>query len=544
MRIKLSLFFLLVVASIHAQNDYLSYDNLTKKLKEIESKNSAATLKSIGKSTGGKDIWLLTLSESITPKPALLIAGGIDGRHQAGTQMIVQLVEQLLQNKQLYKDKTLYFIPSVNPDAIASFFSKVKAERSGNATPTDDDRDGKIGEDPFEDLNNDGWITQLRIESVDGIHVSSEDDARILVKANASKNQVGKYKVISEGVDNDKDGVFNEDASGGVNIDKNFTFDYPAFETGSGVYVASEPEVRALLDFLYTTPSIYGVVTFGMHNNLSEAPKYDSKLASARIIKGWLENDVKAAEHVSKLYTQKAGLKDGPKMPMTKGNFAQTAYYHAGKFSFSTPGWWIPKEEVKKDSTAVKVDMPKKGDKDELNAEVQFLKWAEKEQLKNVFVNWTPIKHPDFPNQKVEVGGIVPYAMHNPPVAYLEPAVKKHVVFLESLLAAMPKIEVSSPIVEKLQNDLYRITLTVANKGLLPTYAAIGDKVRFTSRMKTELKLTKSQAMVSGRKIALRDALQPDESVTYTWLISGSGKITVATGCATAGINELQIDLR
>jgi hypothetical protein len=34
---------------------------------------------------------------------------------------------------------------------------------------------------------------------------------------------------------------------------------------------------------------------------------------------------------------------------MTKGNFAQTAYFHAGRFSFSTPGWWVPKVEAKKD---------------------------------------------------------------------------------------------------------------------------------------------------------------------------------------------------
>ncbi|WP_291118217.1 M14 family metallopeptidase [Flavobacterium sp. UBA6135] len=544
MKLKLTLLVLLSVFFLHAQNDYLTYDNLTKKLKELASKNSSVNLKSIGKSSGNKDIWLVTLSESKTPKPALLITAGIDGKHQAGTQIAVKLIEQLLQNKPLYSDKTIYIIPSVSPDAMASFFAKVKVARSGNATPTDDDRDGKIGEDPFEDLNSDGWITQMRIESIDGTHIVSSEDSRLLVKANPSKNQVGKYKLLTEGIDNDKDGKFNEDSSAGVNIDKNFTFDYPAFEAGAGVYVASEPEVRALLDFLYTTPSIYGVVTFGLSNNLSEAPKFDSKLASARIVKGWLENDVKAAEQVSKLYTDKAGIKDGPKTPMTKGNFAQTAYYHAGKFSFSTPGWWIPKEVVKKDSTETKAELPKKGEKEEVNPELQFLKWADKEQVKPVFAEWTTVKHPDFPNQKVEVGGIVPYAMLNPPVSYLEPVVAKHVVFIASLIEAMPKIETTPPLVEKVQNDLFRVTVTVANKGLLPTYASIGDKVRFTSRMKTELKLNKGQTMISGRKIALRDALQADESETYTWLVSGSGKITILTGCATAGIKELIVELK
>jgi hypothetical protein len=229
---------------------------------------------------------------------------------------------------------------------------------------------------------------------------------------------------------------------------------------------------------------------------------------------------------------------------MTKGNFAQTAYYHAGKFSFSTPGWWMEKEEVKKDSTEAKTEKPKKGEKSEVNPEIEFLKWAERNQLNNVFVNWTTIKHPDFPNQKAEVGGFVPYGMNNPPTKFLDDSVSKHKLFLEELMNAMPKIETSIPLVEKLDNNLFRITIKVVNKGMLPTYAEIGDKVRFVSRMKTEIKLSGNQKMVSGRKYFLRNALQPDESEEYSWLVSGSGTATISTGCATTGIKEIKVELK
>ena len=530
----------------HGQSEYLNYESLSKKLKEFESKSKFCTVTSIGKSSGGKDLWLVTLSESAKPKPALLITAGIDGKHQAGTQMAVQLLDRLLKSENLSKllsEKSLYFVPSVNPDAIDAYFGKLKMEKSGNATKTDDDRDGQIGEDPYEDMNNDGLITQVRIEDVSGTYIESPDDARLLVKADPSKNQIGKYLVLSEGFDNDNDGNFNEDFSEGVTIDKNFTFDYPVFEKGSGVYVASEPETRALLDFLYLNQNIYAVFTFGMHNNLSEPPTYDSKMASSRIIKSWLEKDVKAAELVSSIYKEKAKLKDAPKLPMTKGNFAQTAYYHAGRFSFSTPGWWIPKEEVKNDSTQIKVDKPKK-DASELNQELAYLKWATKENLTDVFVNWTAIKHPDFHNQKAEVGGFVPYTLNNPPAKYLEERTAKHQLFLEEFLAAMPTIETTTPLVEKVQNDLYRITIKVVNKGLLPTYTEIGDKIRFVSRMKTELLLAKNQSMVSGRKYFLRNTMQPNESEEYSWLIAGSGKVTIQTGCATTGIKELIVELK
>lgn len=547
MRKKVLLFFVFAFGFLHAQEDYLNYENLSKKLKAFESKSKFCSVKTIGKSSGGKDIWLLTLSSSEKPKPALLITAGIDGRHLAGTQITVKLIEQLLNDATLSKlveEKTLYFVPSVNPDAIAAYFSKSKFEKSGNATKTDDDRDGKIGEDGFEDLNNDGFITQVRIEDVTGSYIESPDDARILIKADPAKNQVGKYRLLSEGFDNDKDGKFNEDASEGVNIDKNFTFDYPVFEKGAGVYVASEPETRALLDFLYLNQHIYGVLTFGLHNNLSEAPKFDSKSAGSRIVKSWLENDVKAAEQVTKIYTEKAAIKDGPKLPMTKGNFAQTAYYHAGRFSFSTPGWWIEKEEVKKDSADAKPERPKKSEKPEANPEIEFLKWAEQNQLKNVFVNWTPIKHPDFPNQKAEVGGFAPYVMNNPPLAFLEGSVAKHKLFLQELVNAMPKIETTVPQVEKLDGNLYRITIRVVNKGMLPTYTEIGDKIRFVSRMKTEIKLNSNQKMVSGRKYFLRNTLQPDESEEYTWLVSGGGTVAITAGCATTGIKEVKVELK
>ena len=545
MRKKILFLFVLCFGITHAQNGYLNYQNLTKNLKALDAKSNYCTVKSIGKSSGGKEIWLVTLSESKVPKPALLITAGLDGKSRTGTQIALKMIESLLNSDKLSKileEKTIYFVPSVNPDAIDAAVANIKMEKRGNDTETDDDRDGRIGEDPFEDLNKDGLITQIRVEDITGNYIESPEDSRVLIKADPVKNQVGKYILILEGIDNDKDGMFNEDFSEGVNIDKNFTYDYPVFEKGAGVYVASESETRALLDFLYLNQNIYGVLTFGMHNNLSETPKYDSKLAGSRIIKGWLEKDIKVAEQVSKLYTQKAAIKDGPKMPMTKGNFAQTAYFHAGRFSFSTPGWWIPKVEVKKDSLDSKLEKPK--DKEEVNSEVSFLKWADSQNIKSVFVNWSVIKHPDFPNQKVEVGGFVPYILNNPPVNFLEEAAAKHVFFVEELLAAMPKIEINVPEVKKVNENLYRVTIKIANKGLLPTYTEIGDKIRFVSKMKTEILLQKNQSMVSGRKYFIRNSMQAGESDEYSWLIMGTGKVTITAGCATAGFKEVTVDLK
>jgi hypothetical protein len=49
---------------------------------------------------------------------------------------------------------------------------------------------------------------------------------------------------------------------------------------------------------------------------------------------------------------------------------------------------------------------------------------------------------------------------------------------------------------------------------------------------------------LSGKKISLESALQPDQELTYSWLIAGRGKVTVKTGCATTGEQEISFDLK
>jgi hypothetical protein len=49
---------------------------------------------------------------------------------------------------------------------------------------------------------------------------------------------------------------------------------------------------------------------------------------------------------------------------------------------------------------------------------------------------------------------------------------------------------------------------------------------------------------VSGKKVVLENALQPNESRTHTWLISGKGQIIIESGCKTTGISKISLDLK
>src|SRR5690606_11999956 len=208
----------------------------------------------IGKSYGNENISIIKLQLDEKPKPTLLVVAGIDGKHPAGTIASLQLTKQLLalpkdSLQTLLKDKSIWIIPLVNPDAYKRN-SSTKQWLSGNSRKIDNDRDGRLDEDPAKDLNGDGIISQMRVESPIGNFKVHRDNLDVLVAADKSKAEKGNYIVFPEGIDQDFDGRYGEDGEGGVNIDRNFTFNYQAFLPEGGDYAASEPETRALVDFI------------------------------------------------------------------------------------------------------------------------------------------------------------------------------------------------------------------------------------------------------------------------------------------------------
>lgn len=535
--IFLSIF--LTCCRLYALAQYVTPEGIIRDAQQWQSRYSGMVeYSSIGKSFGGVDLPLIKIAANPrADAPAVLLVAGIDGRHPAGSQLAMKIAEALLKDsrdstREILKKYHVYILPCINPDAQKAYFEKLRYERRGNNRPTDHDRDGRLQEDSYEDLNADGIITQIRIEDPSGTHILHPEDERILIPADPTKGEKGKYLVYSEGIDNDKDGKFNEDGPGGVWIDKNFSFDYPAFAEGAGDMAVSEPESRALLDFVYQHPQIHTIITFGPSNNLMKVASYDESKATARLMTAPAKKDVQAAEWVSAMYKSSIGIDEAPEMPLQKGDFTQAAYFHMGRFSYVSPGWWAPKMEFPKDTTQQKADKDKKDDraKEELN----FLRWADREGL-DVFVPWQSIQHVDFPGKSVEVGGIKPFVMLNPPSAYLDTVTEHHVHFLRDLLWSMPNLKLTDANVEQIDKQLFRVSVKLVNNGLLPTGTGSGDKLRYMPNLKTEIVLGDKQKLVSGRKHYLRGSLAPGESEEYSWLVQGQGSITIQAGSPAAG---------
>jgi hypothetical protein len=531
-----------------AQNDYPNHAQTGQRLRALETAHpNLARVQSLTKTAGGKDIWVLTLGTGKTEQnPALVVVGGVEGSHLLSVELALGFAERLLQAsatdsvKRLLATTTFYVFPNMSPDATEQYFAKLRYERSGNATPTDDDRDGRINEDPYEDLNKDGLITWMRVEDPTGTWKKHPADPRIMVKANTDKGEKGTHHLFSEGIDNDKDGLFNEDGEGGIHFNKSLTYDPPYFQPGAGEHPVSELENRALLDFLYERWNVFAVLTFGPANTLSEPLKYDRAKASQRVVTSILEKDAKVNKMVSDLYGKSVKAKDAPSAPPTQGDFMQWAYFHYGRFSYSTPGWWAPKFEVPKDS-AQAAKYPKNEDK---NIEVDFLRWAEAQGL-DVFVPWEGISHPDFVGKRTEVGGFKPFVRSHPPYHMVGKLVEEHTQFAMNLAAMKAQIELQDLQIESVGNGIHRIRLKVHNSGQLPTLAEIAKDNLWLKLVKvTFAPLSKDISLHSGNAIHLLPTLGPNESVEVSWLVSGKGKIRIVVGAPHTGEKDMEINLK
>lgn len=537
---------LLLISTCAYGQDYSNHAQLTQRLKTLESSNSSLVkLQSLAKTSGGKDVWVLEIGAGDrSSHPAVAVVGGVEGSLLVSQELAIGFAEKLLANaqkdsiKSLLNTTTFYVFPNVSPDASEQYFAKVKYERSGNANPADDDRDGKLNEDAFEDLNNDGVITMIRVEDPTGRWIPHPADPRVMIMANAEKGEQGKYILITEGTDNDKDGRFNEDGEGGVHFNKSLTFDPPYFAPGAGEHPVSEPENRAVLDYLFEHFNVFTVITLGPANNLSEPWKFERSKNSGRTPMGIMEPDARFNKLANDLYKKYVKLKDAPAASPQKGDFVQWAYFHYGRQSYSTPGWWSPKFEIPKDSVSAK----KYKANDDKNTDVDLLRWAEKENA-DVFVNWQKVNHPDYPGKNAEVGGFRPFARTNPPYKMVDKLAEDHTKFIVTLASKKPEASLVNLKTEALENGVTRITVTLQNKGSFAAIADIGKNNNFTKLVRVNVTLAKDQALISGNKVNTLPNLDAGESKEISWLVKGKGKFTIEAGAPQMGVAKLDVNL-
>jgi hypothetical protein len=507
--------------SANAQSDYPTLTQINQRLQKIGT-NASAELSSLTKTEGGKDIWVLKIGTGeVDNKPAIAVVGGAEGFHVTSVELALQFAEKLVsEHAEVLETTTFYVFPNMSPDAYAQYHDALKYERRGNAVSVDHDRDGTAGDNGYTDLDGNGMITWMRVEDPMGEYVISKDDDRVMVKADRSKGEAGTHSLYRESKDDDHDGKFAEDLKEGIAFNKSLTYKFPVFEPLAGDIPVAQKESRALLDYLFDQWNIFAFVTFSPANNLSSPLKYNAGDARKRIVTSILEKDQALNAMVSGVYNETISEKPYQQTNQgTDGDFFQWAYFHFGRLSFGTPGYWTPEFKGKS------------------NSDANYLAWADSLGWEGVYTPWKEIQHPDFPGKKVEVGGINPFVKANAPFDQVGEIAEEHTDFILKLAEMQPKLEIHNVKVEDIGNGLTRISADLFNNSPIPTHSQMGERSRWLRKVRVDLQAP-ADRIVSGDKIQLIDVIGAYDKVELSWIVKGKGDVSVKAGASHAGFTQ------
>ncbi len=541
--------FILFTSSLHADllSGYSNYKSLSHKLQAMANEfPDVVQLESLGKTKSGRDLWLISLgAQSGAEKPAIAILGGIEADDVASSELCVRFIRTTAEAygridsvTSMLDRITFYIVPRVNPDATEQLWGSTAYDRLLNANNMDLDHDGAVSEDGYDDLNGDGFITKMRISDPTGEWMADPQNPQLMRKADATKNEKGVYILKTEGIDNDNDGFWNEDPSGGVDFNQNFSFDYKSFVPGAGPHPVSEAETRAIADFLFAHANVAAVFSFSHNENLLHPwdAATENDMPSDKPILKVLADDAKHYDYISEQFKKVTSINDSPAPVRGNGNFSPWVYFHYGRWSFAAPAWWP--QIAKNDSTEKAIK------NDPLADERTLYNWFTAHNI-NGIVEWTAIDHPDFADQRVEVGGFLPGAKKNPPADNLDSLATQFGAFFYKLADFMPRLVLTAK-VEALDKQVYRLTAIIHNDGYLPTSSQLGVRSQWLRPLKAEVQLQAGQHLVNGNRFYLIDSIPGGGAYEQSWLLMGKkdSKVNVVVGCPSVGSETKVITLK
>ncbi|NQV34229.1 MAG: hypothetical protein HQ515_16160 [Phycisphaeraceae bacterium] len=529
-----------------ADSTYLPHDALCKHLSDLAKAHfDLVHLESLTQSAGQRTLWVAQIAapseHAIQDRPAMLVVAGIEGNDLIGTHIAINWIDNLVLKydsdpnvADLLKRHTIYVIPRVNVDAVQRFFGTTpRFERPTSDKPFDDDHDSEKDEDGPEDLNQDRQITQMRIQDKQGRFILDPQDDRLLLEADPLKGEVGQWRLLPEGVDNDQDEQWNEDGPGGVNFNRNFPFNYNFYDPDSGVHQVSEQETRALADFIIAHPQIGLIITYGAADNLLTTPESADPPRRGLPMTAIDEDDINLYETLGKRYRKALDL-EKPLTAKTKpGTFNDWMYYHRGRLSLAISPWnanlavaLFPVNDDDEPNEPQEDGQGKdsKEDADKRNEEERAqLAWFDRNDP-SAFVPWQTVDHPDFPDQTVEIGGYAPYALSNPPVHLVEDVTEHQRLFLTECAGLLPRISVRDIKVKHLGKSVFDVEIQIENTGFLPTSLSQGQRTRevYPTRLILDVPDT---ALLTGQKIQALDVMEGSGAMSKAhWVLHCPGQ--------------------
>jgi hypothetical protein len=362
------------------------------------------------------------------------------------------------------------------------------------------------------------------------------------------------YRVYQEGYVRNFDGVEIKAAAPKWGLDMNRQFpvgwEPEAKQHGAGPYPLSEPEARAIAEFLLNQKNIVGGQSFHTATGITLRPsslRTDDKMAAsdrtAFNVIGKVGEELTGYPCVS-VYDGYAYDHSNP----IKGCFLDWCYDNLGMMIYSTELWDI---QVRAGLDRVPFLNPHKL-RDQEAEGLAMLSWIDKQNGGEGFYKWTPVEHSQF--GQVEVGGwSMKDLLQNAPPRYLKAEAHKNALFCVKHAGASPRLELKSAAAEHLGDGVYRVEVVVKNGGYLPTNVTEQAKtVKAVTPIKAEVALPAGAELVLGKlreelghlagRIVPNPGFYPSSTINQRekrveWIVKApqGGELTVCVSSEKAG---------
>jgi hypothetical protein len=547
---------------------YFDQDEVTDVLKTLHRAYPELTeLVSIGTSAEGRDIWALTVANRQSgddlAKPAIYVDGAIHGNEIQATEVCLYTAWQLLDKygtwdriTELVDRAVFYIVPTVNVDSRARFFTEPGSYNIGRSAhiPYDDDRDGLVDEDPPEDVDGDGMITQMRIADPFGGHRSDPEDPRVLVRVEPGEQPEWTLLGV-EGLDNDGDGRVNEDGPGYVDMNRSFGFAWqPRYvQSGSGNYPFEPSNTKAVSDFVAAHPNIAFAIAW--HNYGGMFLRGPGSKLSPPIPPQDLQVLDYLGQHGERTVPGYRYLVAMDDLYTTYGDFDEFMYQCWGVFAFT--GEIYMGSQVAYRGRSDETQGP------DGNLWSRRPSFAERHQfddhlmLGEMFTDWHPYQHPTY--GEIEIGGWKPFTVRMSPGFMLQETLHRNALFVIWTATQLPQVTVEVTEVKSLGGGLWRIRARAANAGALPTLSSRAVSKRIYRLDLFSISGDEIDVLAGGELIdPYFDKVDPivyNPERVYThvpafgkrevqWIVAGRGKFAIAYEGFKCGRAEAEAQLK
>jgi murein tripeptide amidase MpaA len=454
---------------------YYDYDELTERLHALAAAYPRlATLRSIGRSFQGRDVWVMEITNPDTgpgaSKPGYYLDAQIHAEEHTTSAVALYAIHKLLTEygrdeevTRLVDQQVFYVLPRINPDGAELALKPPYYLWCGNGRfMPGGDRHGGL---KTEDVNGDGFIVSMRVRDPLGEWKKSALDDRLMVQREPGEEGGAYYRLYPEGFIEDFDGVHVRiDKPHDGNMNRNFPAGWDAEEYGAGELPLSEPEAAAVARFILDHPNIAGMNSYHTHGGIILRPSMTQPDAAMS------PKDLALYTALGKVGTELTGYPTisiyeeftPDKSKPRRGGLMDWTYEKMGIPSFATEVWDV-ETAAGVEKTAYYNLHPRTEE-----AQQQVFQWVLEHLGERGFRPWRPFDHPQL--GPVEIGGMVYiWTYRNPPPAMLEKVCRDNVAFNLRHAAAAPRVRVERADAEHLGADLWRVRAVVANHGYLPT---------------------------------------------------------------------------